>query len=73
MSGLLSIPVVRNWIEISKKRCSESVFGEIKFAVVWTDAKDECGHLLVPVDPIKLVAQINVSPFILLCYDRYIN
>ncbi|RJK68113.1 hypothetical protein CMV60_05715 [Serratia marcescens] len=66
MFGLLSIPVVRNWIEASKKRHSASVFGEIKFSVVWTDKKDECGHLLVPVDPINLVAQINASPFILL-------
>ncbi|AKJ43524.1 hypothetical protein [Pragia fontium] len=66
MPDLLKIPAARDWIDHIIKNHSTKAFGELKTAVIWTDAKDKNGHLLVPIDPINLVAQINTDPFILL-------
>lgn len=66
MSDLLNNPMTRNWIDNVFKNHSSKFFGELKYAVIWTDKKDENGHLLVPIDPISLVKEINTAPFILL-------
>lgn len=66
MPDLLNNPTARDWIDNIFKNHSNKIFGELKSAIIWTDAKDENGHLLVPIDPISLVKEINTSPFILL-------
>lgn len=43
-----------------------AVFGRHASSVIWTNATDDSGALLVPVDPFQLAAKINADPFPLL-------
>lgn len=56
----------REWTEDAIRRHSIGIFGKIVDGVIWTDALDENGDLLVPLEPTELVAEINSTPFILL-------
>ena len=42
------------------------VFGRLASSVIWSNATDANGRLLVPVDPIQLAAKVNAEPFPLL-------
>ncbi|MFT3975743.1 MAG: hypothetical protein QM688_01315 [Sphingomonas bacterium] len=42
------------------------VFGRLASAVIWSNATDANGRLLVPVDPVQLASKINAEPFPLL-------
>jgi len=42
------------------------VFGRVASSVIWSDAKDADGNLLVPLDPAELVAEINAKLYPLL-------
>lgn len=67
MSDLLNTtPAARNWVDEAIRRHSNSIFEKLAPAVIWTDARGDDNELLVPVDPIKLVADINNHPYILL-------
>jgi hypothetical protein len=66
MSDLLNIPAARDWVDDATRRHSKGIFGKIVPAVIWSDARGDDGELLVPVDPIELVAGINRDPYILL-------
>lgn len=66
MSDLLNAPIVQNWVEDVVKRHSKGIFGNLKSAIIWSDARDENGELLVPLDPVELAAKINENPFIVL-------
>ncbi|EHG3459586.1 hypothetical protein JZC40_003299 [Salmonella enterica subsp. enterica serovar Moero] len=66
MSDLLNTPAARGWVSDEIKKTSTKVYGKIKGAIIWTDEKDDCGNLLVHVDPTKLITDINTTPFILL-------
>lgn len=37
-------------------------YGQISTSVVWSDAKDEEGNIIVPFDPAEIVAAINEAP-----------
>lgn len=43
-----------------------AVFGRVASSVIWSNATDSDGALLVPVDPFELAAKINDKPFPLL-------
>ncbi|WP_449438630.1 hypothetical protein [Pseudomonas migulae] len=67
MSDLMQdTPAALRWAEEAERRHAPGKFGEIVRAVVWTDARDANGNLLVDVDPARLAAQINSNPFTLL-------
>jgi hypothetical protein len=65
MSDLFT-PAARNWVDDAILRHSKSLFGKLVPAVIWSDERGDAGELLVPIDPIKLVAEINKNPYILL-------
>jgi hypothetical protein len=56
------------WVEQAKIALGrEGAFGEVKGAVIWSDAKGPDGKYLVPIDdPAALVAEINTKGFPLL-------
>lgn len=67
MSELLSkSPAARKWVDETIRQRSTGVFGRFVSAVIWSDATDDTGTLLVPVDPTDLVAMYNRRPLILL-------
>jgi hypothetical protein len=60
MSDFLNnTPAARNWMDEAIQRHSKGTFGKLAPAVIWTDERDNNGRLLVPIDPVKLVAGIN--------------
>ncbi|NWE47507.1 hypothetical protein [Pseudomonas gingeri] len=59
-------PAAIKWADKAEQRHQARKFGEIVRAVIWTDARGSDGNLLVAVDPDRLVAEINSSPFTLL-------
>lgn len=67
MPELLSkSPAARNWLDETIRQRSAGVFGKFVPAVIWSDATDDAGDPLVPVDPVELVAAYNRRPLILL-------
>jgi hypothetical protein len=66
MSDLLNTPAARNWVDDAISRHSMGIFGKLRAAAIWSDARGDDGKLLVPIDPIELVDHINNSPIILL-------
>lgn len=42
---------------------NNAVFGQVRPAVIWTDATDTQGKLIVPLDPTELAAQINQASY----------
>lgn len=66
MSDLLNTPAARDWADDAIQRLSKGIFGKLVPAVIWSDARGEDGELLVPVDPVDMVAKINRAPLILL-------
>ncbi|WP_416740189.1 hypothetical protein ACM1ZW_03975 [Pseudomonas sp. NFX71] len=59
-------PGAREWLDNAIRRHANGIYGHIVSAVVWTDARNIQGHLLVPADPQTLVDKINNHSFILL-------
>ncbi|WP_154819498.1 hypothetical protein [Enterobacter cloacae] len=66
MLDLLTYPDVERWLNDAIRRHSSEIYGKIKPAVVWTNALDEEGQLIVPIDPNELSRRINRDPFIIL-------
>ncbi|WP_287879379.1 hypothetical protein [Aquitalea sp.] len=66
MSDLLDTTAVRDWADDAIRRHSKGVFGKLVPAVIWSDTRGDDGELLVPIDPVELVARINKTPHILL-------
>lgn len=54
------------WTRSAIERHSDGVFGTLKSAVIWSDATNEQGDLLVPVDVSILVGSINSHPYLIL-------
>lgn len=55
------------WADRAKAAYSgNDVFGNIAISVIWSDATGPNGKLLVPIDPLALVANINTDGFPLL-------
>ena len=65
MSDLFT-PAAQDWADDAIRRHSKGIFGKLVPGVIWSDARDDHGELLVAVDPIELVASINRNPYILL-------
>jgi hypothetical protein len=59
-------PSATKWAEEAEQRHQAGIFGKIMRAVIWADVRGSDGELLVAVDPDRLVARINSSPFTLL-------
>lgn len=61
MSDLMdSHPAAWDWVDDAIRRHSKGIFGELVPAMIWSSAsRDGEGELLVPADPVKLVARIN--------------
>src|SRR5947207_5916342 len=52
------------WVkEIRAEYTKNSVFGEIRSSVIWSDAKGPDGKLLVSIDPLALVENINATDY----------
>ncbi len=67
MSDLLNETIAaRDWADSAIGRYSGSIFGKLVAGVIWSDARDHDGELLVPLDPSDLVVRINKNPHILL-------
>jgi hypothetical protein len=66
MSDLLDTLTARDWVDDAILRHSKGVFGKIVPAVIWSDRRGNDGELLVPADPIELVAHFNSTPIIIL-------
>ena len=67
MSDLLNeTPRARDWTNSAIQRHSGGIFGKLVPAVIWSDARDDNGEPLVPVDPLELVGRIDKNPLILL-------
>lgn len=66
MSDLLNTPTTRKWANAAIQRHSTGIFGKLVPAIIWTDARDESGELLVDIDPVNLVNQYNQDPCIIL-------
>ncbi|CAM4068192.1 hypothetical protein [Pseudomonas wadenswilerensis] len=59
-------PAACEWLESTIRRHSQGIYGHLVSAVVWTDAKNIHGELLVPADPHVLVDKLKSNSFILL-------
>ena len=66
MSHLLKTPSAYEWVENAVLRYSNNTFGKVVPGVIWTDALDDKGNMLIPLEPRELVAEINCGPYILL-------
>lgn len=66
MLNLLANSDAKRWINDAVKRHSSEIYGDIKSAVIWTNALDENGGLIVPIDPYELSRRINQEPFMIL-------
>jgi hypothetical protein len=67
MNDLLDgTPAARGWVDSAIRRHSTGIFGKLVPAIIWTDARDDDGEPLIPLDPLELVAGINTTPYILL-------
>lgn len=56
----------QEWADYAILRNSNDNFGKLVPAIIWTDAKDKDGEILVPQDPLALASDINSNPYILL-------
>ncbi|MGU5813882.1 hypothetical protein ACV1EC_03130 [Aeromonas hydrophila] len=65
MSNFLDKPYVREWVCSASQNYSTHIFGKVGHGVVWSDVRDENDNLLIPLDPVGLVAGINSEPFIM--------
>ncbi len=65
MSDLFT-SATRDWVDDAIRRYSNGVFGKLVPAVIWSDAQSNDGEILVPVDPIELVARFNRESCIVL-------
>jgi hypothetical protein len=55
------------WVDqVKAAHCHNSAFGRIVGSVIWSDATGSDGELLVPIDPVAIVAKINADWFPLL-------
>ncbi|WP_084360884.1 hypothetical protein [Hydrogenophaga palleronii] len=54
------------WVEKALQRHSDSIFGKLVSAVIWSDTRGPNGHPLVDVSPEALIAKFARSPLILL-------
>lgn len=59
-------PAAMQWVQNAALRLSGGVFGKLLPAVIWTEARDEYGTRLVPIEAQHLVESINNYPYILL-------
>ena len=67
MSDLVDqTPAAREWMDSAIRRHSNGIYAQIVSAIVWTDARNIEGDLLVPADPQRLVDKFNSHSFILL-------
>jgi len=66
MSNLIKeSPGAQEWLSIAMRRHSTEIFGELVYGVVWADDPSGDGEYIVPVDPTKLVEDINGSLYML--------
>ncbi|OED14086.1 MULTISPECIES: hypothetical protein [Burkholderia] len=66
MTDLWDTPAAREWVDDAIPRHSNGIFGKVLPAVIWSDVRGDDGELVVPVDPLILVARINSTPHALL-------
>ncbi|WOD12355.1 hypothetical protein RPW65_05730 [Pseudomonas sp. NyZ704] len=59
-------PAAKQWVKSTILRRSGGIFGKLMPAVIWTDARDELGARVVPIEAQRLVESINNFPHILL-------
>lgn len=59
-------PAAKQWVRSATLRLSQGVFGKLLPAVIWTDARDELGDRVVPIEAQQLVESVNKFPHILL-------
>ncbi|MDD0842103.1 hypothetical protein [Pseudomonas sp. Gutcm_11s] len=59
-------PAAKQWVQSALLRLSGGIFGKLLPAVIWTDARDELGARLVPIEAQHLVESITNSPYIFL-------
>lgn len=59
-------PAAQAWADSVIGSHPTGIFGELIPAIIWTDESDDDGNLLVPLDPLVLVARINSNPLSLL-------
>ena len=60
-------PEARAWVDAAiAAQEGGKAYSRIAGSVVWSDARDSSGKVLLPIDPSDLVAKINVEPFPLL-------
>jgi hypothetical protein len=68
MGNLISkTPETRTWSEQAKSAHAQNgAFGRISTSVIWSDAVDPDGELVVPIEPRALVADIRANSYPLL-------
>ncbi|WP_144150090.1 hypothetical protein [Paraburkholderia sp. BCC1885] len=66
MSDLLTTPEAKEWIKSATERYAGGIFGQLKPAVIWSDARGPDGRLLVAADPAVLAGRINSIPHMVL-------
>ncbi len=66
MSDLLTTPEAKEWIKSATERYAGGIFGQLKPAVIWSDARGPDGRLLVAADPAVLAGRINSIPHVVL-------
>lgn len=68
MTGLIDgIAEAKAWVERVRAGLEKAeIYGRIVEAVIWSDARDAAGNLLVAIDPAALAANINAGPYPLL-------
>lgn len=64
MGSLVSdCPEAEVWLdEITDAILATGAYGSVIGGVVWSDAKDATGQVILPIDPAELVASINAAP-----------
>ena len=68
MTGLINgTAEARAWVERARAKLEKAeVYGRLAESVIWSDARDAAGNLLVAIDPTILAAKINAQPYPLL-------
>ena len=66
MPNILEMPAAASWVKSAISDCSCEVYGSIVPAVIWTNANDPSGSLIVPLEPNELSLRINNEPYIVL-------
>jgi len=60
-------PEATAWMtEALTSHADRAVFGRVASSVIWSNATDANGALLIPLDPVQLASKINTNPFPLL-------